>query len=181
MDNAPGVFVNVLNSGMVVNEKSPFGDFAFRIKNTETQGESSRLLCATSCGNIINSAFSPGSLRYGESYPRDAARSATSRPPMLAAKKAVRRAAALTRLAPAPKEVCILKTPPFARPAGPINVGLGTAAPVRLRRPYSAEFIPRAHQLFAVIKCRLVFCTTSTAKESAQNLRRQYCKNEDLQ
>jgi len=69
---------------------------------------------------------------------------------LLAAKKAVRRAAALARLAPAPKEFCILQLPPFARPAGPINVGLGTAAPVRLRRPYSAEIIPRAHKFFAV-------------------------------
>ncbi len=78
---------------------------------------------------------------------------ATKRGPalLLAARRRVRRAAALTRLAPAPKEVCILQLPPFARPTGPINVGLGPAAPVRLRRPYSSEIIPRAHKLFAVI------------------------------
>ena len=71
----------------------------------------------------------------------------TRGPLMSAARRQVRRAAALTRLAPAPKEVCILKTPPFARPAGPINVGLGPAAPVRLRRPYNKEnYSPRALQ-----------------------------------
>ena len=86
----------------------------------------------------------------GRSYPRDVvAGVATARPRTAPCReKAVRRAAALTRLAPAPKEVCILQLPPFARPAGPINVGLGAAAPVRLRRPYNKDnYSPRASTL----------------------------------
>ena len=72
----------------------------------------------------------------GGSYPRDVvAGVATKRGPalLLAAKKAVRRAAALTRLAPAPKEVCILSTPPMrGRPAP------NRALPGRSRPPSAA-------------------------------------------
>jgi len=75
----------------------------------------------------------------GRSYPRDVvAGVATKRGPalLLAARRRVRRAAALTRLAPAPKVGCILQPPPMR--------GL-LAAPVRLRRPYNAEInFPRA-------------------------------------
>jgi len=76
----------------------------------------------------------------GRSYPRDVvAGVATKRGPalLLAARRRVRRAAALTRLAPAPKVGGILLPPPMR--------GL-LAAPVRLRRPYNAEIIPRAHK-----------------------------------
>ena len=66
---------------------------------------------------------------------------ATKRGPalLLAARRRVRRAAALTRLAPAPKVGGILLPPPLR--------GL-LAAPVRLRRPYNKEiYSPRASTL----------------------------------
>ena len=74
--------------------------------------------------------------KESRAYPRDVvAGVATKRGPalLLAARRRVRRAAALTRLAPAPKVGGILLPPPMR--------GL-LAAPVRLRRPYNAEIIP---------------------------------------
>jgi len=51
----------------------------------ELHYQSSSLLRVTSSGNLVNGLHGRLLDKVGRSYPREAARSATSRPPMLAA------------------------------------------------------------------------------------------------
>ncbi len=103
-------------------------------------GHRSKLLCATSRGNAISSAFPLE--KVGRSYPRDAARSATQRGrPCLPLGSG---SAGLRHYAPShllPRRPALINTP-FARPAGYKQALPGHT--VRRRRPYNAEnYFPR--------------------------------------
>ncbi len=86
--------------------------------------------------------------RYGEAYPRDVvAGVATQRGPalLLAARSGFARLGTTRLRSCSAGRLRLIKTSFCA--AGSINVGLGPAAPVRLRRPYNKEnYSPRALQ-----------------------------------
>ena len=116
--------------------QKPLAGFSYKL--ALFPGHRTRLLCATSRGNFISSAF-PQELRYGDliremssqACPRSAA------PHCSLPREGGSPGSALRAFAPAPKVFCILSTPPMrGRPATNWPY---PAAPVRRRRPYKSS------------------------------------------